>query len=162
MYVARVVYARGAGPVHWLIKQWSDSAPARWSHAGVLLGDADIGGEVPPVVWHTRWFKGFHKSPLYSFLRAYHKDFEVVTYLVEKGPDEQEAWCKARDGRGYAYGTVIGRVFFLRSPEKEDHCSEVVENFLHDMGVVGGPRWRAGHHLVTPNVSFNNLCGTAR
>jgi hypothetical protein len=38
---------------------------------------------------------------------------------------------------GYATGTVLGRLIGLRASERGDHCSEIAENFLRDMGCVG-------------------------
>ena len=111
------------------------------------------------MVWHATWPKGFHRVTTEQFGQRY-RTYEVVRYEVEADPVQQRSWCEARDGMPYAAGTVLGRLIGLRASERGDHCSEVAENFLRDMGCT--PRWREGHHLVTPNVSFNNLCGVAR
>ena len=153
MFYATVVYARRSR----LIAHWPDSAPARWSHAGIIIPPVVEDHDDGYWVWHATWPRGFHCVTLEDFQRHYSHRTEFVRYAVERGPSEQRAWCQARQGQRYALGTVLGRMFGLRASENSgDHCSEVVENFLAAMGLQ---RWREGHHLVTPNASYNNLMG---
>ena len=157
MPIARIIYARGASPAGWLIRRWPDSAPARWSHAGILLPSIPE-DDSPALVFEATWPRGAKFTTVDKF-RARYSTYEVVAYNVQADDQQQRAWCEARDGQRYATGTVLGRLFGLRASESGDHCSEVAENFLRDMGCVG--RWRSDHHLITPNVSFNNLAGVA-
>ena len=156
MNVATIIYARSSTPGGWLIRRWPDSAPAEWSHAGILIPrDPDL--ELSAMVWHATFPKGFHGVTLDEFLDRY-KHTASVDYEVRMPASFQYAWCAAREGQRYAVGTVLGRLFGLRkSQDKKDHCSEVVENFLADCGAPR--RWRGAHHLVTPNASYHNTCG---
>ncbi len=156
MPLARIVYARGRNPGSWLIRQWPDSAPARWSHAGIVV----VGADGLDEVWHATWPTGFHRLSWREFVDRY-PAHQVVEYTVAASPLEQWSWCAHRQGLRYATGTVLGRMLGLRSSEQRaDMCSEVAENFLAAMGCV--PRWRGAMHLVTPNASFHNLAGVIR
>ena len=153
MFYATIIYARRSR----VIAHWPDSAPARWSHAGIVIPPS--ADDMPDGwwVWHATMADGFHCEPLESFQTRYNRRTEFVRYAVERSHSEQAAWCQARQGQSYALGTVLGRMFGLRASESDgDHCSEIVENFLAAMGLQ---RWRDGHHLITPNASYNNLHG---
>lgn len=154
MFYATIIYARRSR----LIAHWPDSAPARWSHAGIVIPPADEDPGDGWWVWHATMGKGFHCEPLADFEKRY-RATEIVRYAVAEHADEswQWSWCAHRKGMRYAWATVLGRMVGLRSSEHDaDHCSEIAENFLAACGLQ---RWRDGHHLVTPNASYNNLSG---
>jgi hypothetical protein len=158
VFFARIIYARGWSITSPIIRRWPDSAPALWSHAGILLSPHDD-EEGQAMVWHATWPRGFHRVTTEQFGKRY-RTYEVVRYEVQATPEQQRSWCEHRAGWPYAVGTVIGRMLGLRASERGDHCSEVAENALRDWGCVA--RWRSDHHLITPNVSYHNLCGVSR
>lgn len=144
----RVVYARGRSPASHLIRLFPDSAPARWSHAGVVIGDH---------VFEARFPHGAVMTPREKFNERYTEIEEVVFGVPDSG--QGMLWLMNVLGRPYATGTVIGMAFGLRMSNKGDHCIEIVENFLAECGLR---RWRGDLHLIKPNASYHNTAGVLR
>ena len=167
MHTARLIYAY-SGLLGAPIKHWPERdelgarIPRRWSQQGIVLVDPDGRDDIPPLVWHATWPRGFHCVTRERVLGRY-VEHEVVSFNVRASFEEQRDWCEARDGMKYAFGTLIGMALGLSSPQAmADHCAEVNENALRDWDVIGAPRWSRPHHLISPNRSHHNLIGVMK
>lgn len=158
MNTATLIFAYSSTPGGWLIRHWPDSAPALWSHCGILLpAEPELG--LPATVWHSTVTKGFRAEPADAFARRY-KRHALRRFAVLQPAEFQRTWCEGDPdvSRGYALWTVVGRALGLRSSQRKgDHCAEVCENFLLAMGCTR--RWEGDHHMTTPNVSWHNRAG---
>lgn len=158
MHLARIIYGCEKGLANGVIRN-APGAPALWTRAGIVLGDSDRSGSVPSVVWSSNRARGFHRTHLAEWTLGLVERYEIITYAVHSDAQFQREWCEFRQNRKLKVGAALAQSLGLSTVSSNENS---VENFLLDIGVVGGPRWRGGLHQITPNASFNNLCGVAQ
>lgn len=135
----QLIFARNRTPGSLLLRVLGNS---RWSHVGVIDGDAVI---------EARAFRRVAPVPLAEF-KARYSAVEVLDVSVPD-PEAGLAYARSRIGCHYAYRRLIALLLHIRMPHGDgtEYCADLAEDTVEHSGHIR-VRPERRHRLTVEHV----------